>query len=146
MRSRSKPSQVPQAGFGLERIAVTQRVHGCYCASARTGDSGGSANAGSAKRKTPKGGTNRAFAPGRTRDLGRIRENLPKTGDVKNGTAGLRTKGNLRVKRRDPWHRVNVPSKAGADPELSGEDVEEKSQTCLHLVRKPVAQPPVQAS
>jgi len=41
MRSRSEPGQVTQAGFGLERIAVTQRVSGCYCASARTGDSGG---------------------------------------------------------------------------------------------------------
>jgi hypothetical protein len=31
-------------------------------------------------------------------------------------------KGNLRVKRRDPWLRANAPSKAAADPELSGED------------------------
>ena len=29
------------------------------------------------------------FAPGRTRGLGRTRENLPKAGDVKNDTAGL---------------------------------------------------------
>jgi hypothetical protein len=43
-------------------------------------------------------------------------------GDVKNGTAGLRTKSNLRVKRRDPWHRANVPPTAGADPELNGQD------------------------
>jgi hypothetical protein len=67
-------------------------------------------------------------------------------GDVKNGTAGLRTKSNLRVKRRDPWHRANVPQKAGADPVLSGQDVEQKSQTCLDLVCKLVAQPPAQAS
>ena len=34
--------EVAQAGFGPERIAVTQRVNGCYCVSARAGDSGGS--------------------------------------------------------------------------------------------------------
>jgi hypothetical protein len=67
-------------------------------------------------------------------------------GDVKNGTAGLRTKGNLREKRRDPWYRANAPRTAAADPGLSGEDAEQNSQTCLYLVRKPVAQPPAQAS
>ena len=36
-RNRAEPSQVVQEGFGLERIAVTQRVRGCYCASARDG-------------------------------------------------------------------------------------------------------------
>ena len=67
-------------------------------------------------------------------------------GDVKNDTADLWTKGNLRVKRRDPWHRANALPRAVADPALSGEDAEKKTQTCLGLVRKPVAQPPVQAS
>ena len=67
-------------------------------------------------------------------------------GDVKNDTADLWTKGNLRVKRRDPWHRANAPPKAAADPALSGEDADKKTETCLDLVRKPVAQPPVQAS
>ena len=37
MRNRSEPGQVAQESFGLERIAVTQRVNGCYCASARNG-------------------------------------------------------------------------------------------------------------
>jgi hypothetical protein len=69
-----------------------------------------------------------------------------KVGDVKNDTADLWTKGNLRVKRRDPWHRANALAKAAADPELIGEDAERKTQTCLDLVRKPVAQPPAQAS
>jgi hypothetical protein len=41
MRSRSEPSEVVQAGFEPERIAVTQRVFGCYCVSARANDSGG---------------------------------------------------------------------------------------------------------
>ena len=48
-------------------------------------------------------------------------------------------KGNLREKRRDPWDRANALPKAAADPELSGEDAERRSQTCLDLVRKPVA-------
>jgi hypothetical protein len=48
-------------------------------------------------------------------------------GDVKNDTADLWTKGNLRVKRRDPWHRVNALSKTAADPALSGEDAETKT-------------------
>jgi hypothetical protein len=46
-------------------------------------------------------------------------------GDVKKETADLRVKSNLRVKRRDPWHRANAPSKAVADPELNGEDADE---------------------
>jgi hypothetical protein len=37
MRNRSELSQVASAGFELKRIAVTQRVSGCYCASARCG-------------------------------------------------------------------------------------------------------------
>ena len=37
IRSRSDLIQVVQAGFGPERIAVTQRVDGCYCAPARDG-------------------------------------------------------------------------------------------------------------
>jgi len=47
--------------------------------------------------------------------------------DGKNATADLWPKGNLRVKRRDPWHRANAPSKAAADPELSGQDAERQS-------------------
>jgi hypothetical protein len=35
MRNRSESSQVAQESFEPERIAVTQRVNGCYCASAR---------------------------------------------------------------------------------------------------------------
>jgi hypothetical protein len=41
IRNHSEPNQVAQERFELERIAVTQRVYGCYCASARTDDSGG---------------------------------------------------------------------------------------------------------
>ena len=67
-------------------------------------------------------------------------------GDVTNDTADLTTKGNLRVKRRDPWHGANALPKAVADLVQSGQDAEKKSQTCLDLVREPVAQPSAQTS
>ena len=60
-------------------------------------------------------------------------------GDIKKDTADLWTKGNLREKRRDPWHSAKAQSRAVADRALSGEDAAKPSQTCLHLVRKPVA-------
>jgi hypothetical protein len=41
-------------------------------------------------------------------------------GDGQNATAGLWMKGNLRDKRRDPWHRANALLTAVADPALSG--------------------------
>ena len=41
IRNRSDSIQVTQAGFEPEPIAVTQRVFGCYCASARANNSGG---------------------------------------------------------------------------------------------------------
>ena len=47
-----------------------------------------------------------------------------KVGDITNDTADLKMKGNLRVKRRDPWHWANALLKAVADPELNGEDAE----------------------
>jgi hypothetical protein len=45
-------------------------------------------------------------------------------GDITNDTADLWTKGNLRVKRRDPWHQANAQPKVVADLELSGEDAD----------------------
>jgi len=48
-------------------------------------------------------------------------------GDGKNTTAGLQMKGNLRVKRRDPWRRANALPKAAADPVLNGEDADNKN-------------------
>ena len=62
-----------------------------------------------------------------------------RVGDTKNGTADLWTKGNLREKRRDPWHQANARPKAVADLALSGEDAATMSQTCLDPVREPVA-------
>ena len=52
-------------------------------------------------------------------------------GDAKNGTADLWTKGNLRVKRRDPWHLANARPKAVADPALSGEDADSRHSRVL---------------
>jgi hypothetical protein len=49
------------------------------------------------------------------------------------------------VKRRDPWFRANAPSKAAADPEPMVK-TRRKSQACLDLVRRPMAQPSVEAS
>jgi hypothetical protein len=51
IRNRSESNQVAQESFELERTAVTQRVFGCYCASARTDDSGGFGNTGISQTK-----------------------------------------------------------------------------------------------
>jgi hypothetical protein len=76
MRNRSEPGQVAQAGFELERIAVTQRVFGCYCAPERGGRFWRFR-----KRDLPKKSierwTKRTCALGRTRGPGKARENLP---------------------------------------------------------------------
>jgi hypothetical protein len=55
-------------------------------------------------------------------------------------------KGNLREQRRDPWFWANAPSKAVADPEPVVKTRTKKSQACLDLVCRPVAQPPAEAS
>ena len=49
-----------------------------------------------------------------------------KSGDITNDTAVLKMKGNLRVKRPDPWHWANALLKAAAVPALSGEDADNK--------------------
>ena len=51
-----------------------------------------------------------------------IAKKPPQVGDYY--TADLRAKGNLRVKRRDPWHRANAQPKVVADPVLNGQDAE----------------------
>jgi hypothetical protein len=146
MRNRFESSQVARAGFEPGRIAVTQRVSGCYCASARAGGSGGSAMRDQPKERRRKAGqSERPNRGGHAVGAGPVKT-FQEVGDVKNDTADLWTKGNLRVKRRDPWPRANALPQAAADPEPSGQDADTKTQTCLDLVRKPVAQPPAQAS
>jgi len=98
-----------------------------------------------AQRKTPKGGQ---------RERTHREEHGNSAGSVKNfqAPAMLKTtpldceiKGNLRAKRRDPWPRANAPLKTVADP---GPVVKTrtKSQACLDLVCRPMAQPPAEAS
>jgi hypothetical protein len=65
-----------------------------------------------------------------------------KAGDRQNAVAGLWMKGNLRGKRRDPWHWANALPKAAADPALSGGDATTESRTnpsrgCEGLQRGP---------
>ena len=47
-----------------------------------------------------------------------IAKKPPQVGDLY--TADLRAKGNLRVKRPDPWHWANASPKTMADPALTG--------------------------
>jgi len=146
MRNRSEPDQVTSAGFEPARIAVTRRVIGCYrepARSARLWRTSQEAPPNEKRRKASQ--RERAFRGGHEVSAGPVKT-FRKAGDATNGTAGLRAKRNLRVKRRDPWHGANARPKAVADPALSGQDAENGSQTCLGLVRKPVAQPPAQAS
>jgi hypothetical protein len=53
-------NQIPDDHFEPGRIAVTQRVSGCYCASARTGDSGGHAKNGQRRRRSRRRLTSRS--------------------------------------------------------------------------------------
>jgi hypothetical protein len=57
IRNRFKTNQVTQASFELEPIAVTERVMVATVYQHGVSDSGGSAAAESAKRKTAKAGT-----------------------------------------------------------------------------------------
>lgn len=66
---------------------------------------------------------------------------LPRRGGVKHTSPRCKSESNLRGKRSDPWHGANAPPKAVADPAQTGEDAKQRLQTCLNLVRKPVAQP-----
>jgi hypothetical protein len=134
MRNRSEPSQVHQAGFESDGIAVAQEAHGCYCAPARGARLWRFGYQPFRPAKTAERRTNRACATGRSRRLGRPREKLPKAGDAKNGTAGLRAQGNLREKRPDPWLRANAPPKAAADPELKGPDAnQDRRRVCTRF-------------
>jgi hypothetical protein len=81
IRRNKKLRTVESSNPGWFRARVNrsyQRVNGCYCAPARVGCPGGLREE-VGQRKTPKGGTKRALAPGRTRGHGRTRENLPRS-------------------------------------------------------------------
>ncbi len=126
IRNRFEPSQAARICFESGWIAVTRgytvataHQHGRVIGRSLK-------HRAATKRKTPKGGTKRERVPGRTRDLGRICENLPKRRRCHKRHRWPVNKGNLRVKRRDPWPRANAPSKAAADPELIGRDADQK--------------------
>jgi len=77
MRNRGELSEVVQAGFEPGRIAVAPVVKRLLLrTSTERMTLAVFLKVNSAKRKTPKGGTKGAFETGRTRCLGRTRENL----------------------------------------------------------------------
>jgi hypothetical protein len=146
IRSHSEPDQVTQAGFGLGRIAVTQRVtvatvhqHG------RTTRAFPLTRDQPDERRRKAGQSERSNRKGHAVSAGSVKT-FRKSAMLKTAPLDCERKSNLREKRRDPWHRANVPTKSGADPALSGQDAEMNSQTCLDLVCRPVAQPSAEAS
>ena len=89
MRNRSEPGQVAQASFDSARIAVTQRVNGCYCASARADSSGGYRKENCHQEKRRKAEQNeRLHREGHRVSAGPVKT-LQDASDVKNDTAGL---------------------------------------------------------
>ena len=64
IRNHSQPSQVVRVRFELERIAVTQRVRGCYCEPARLSLSAGFRIRQQRRRKARQ---NEKLTPGRKR-------------------------------------------------------------------------------
>jgi hypothetical protein len=99
-----------------------------------------------AQRKTPKGGQKERTHREEHGNLAGSVKNFRAPAMLKTTPLDCEIKGNLREKRRDPWPRANALPRAVADPEPSGQDANEDSQACLDLVRKPVAQPPAEAS
>ena len=149
MRRDEKPHRIESSSPGRFRAGVNRsypegiRLLLCISTGGRLWRSpeGGQPN----ERRRKVGQSERPNREGHEASAGPVKTSQ-NVGDATNGSADLWTKSNLRVKRRDPWHRANALPKAAADPELSGEDADKKTQTCLGLVRKPVAQPPAQAS
>ena len=93
LRNRSEPGQVVQAGFEPERIAVTQRVNGCYCVSARCRRLWRiQSKRWTRPMKPAERRTKGAQAPGRTRRLGKSRENLSKLAMLKTMSLGCEPK------------------------------------------------------
>ncbi len=78
----------------------------------------------SAKRKTPKGGTKGAFEPGRTRGLGRVRENLPQRRRCRKRHRWPVSETQPESEEARPVAEANEWPKAVADLLLSGQDAE----------------------
>ena len=125
IRSRFKSSQVAQGRFRplsewqlpKGQSVVTAHQHG-------TNDSGGFRKRKSAKRKTLKGGTKGAFEPGRTRGLGRVRENLPQRRRCRKRHRWPVSETQPESEEARPVAKANGRPKAVADLMLSGQDAE----------------------
>jgi len=78
LRNRSRPSQVVQVRFELEQIAVTQRVNGCYCASARSERLWRFRESGVGQMKDVERRDKVSVRTGEDTRLGKACENLPK--------------------------------------------------------------------
>ena len=78
----------------------------------------------SAKRKTPKGGTKGAFETGRTRGLGRVRENLPQRRRCRKRHRWPVSEIQPESEEARPVAEANERPKAVADLLLSGQDAE----------------------
>jgi hypothetical protein len=96
---------------------ITAHQHGAN-------DSGGSRQRGSAKRKTPKGGTKGAFETGRTQRLGRTCENLPQRRRCRKRHRWTVSETQPESEEARPVAEANEQSKAVADLMLSGQDAE----------------------
>ena len=89
MRNRFESSQVAWKSFESRRIAVTQRVSGCYCAPARANDSGGLKIRDQPKERRRKAGqSERSHWEGHAVSAGPVKT-FRNVGDSKNATAGL---------------------------------------------------------
>ena len=99
-----------------------------------------------AQRKTPKGGQKEWTHREDHGNLAGSVKNFQAPAMLKTTPLDCEIKRNLREQRRDPWLRANAPSKAVADPEPVVKTRTKKSQACLDLVCRPVAQPLAEAS
>ena len=89
--------------------------------------------------------TKRAYATGRPRRLGRSRENFRRLAMLKTTPLNCEKKQSMSEEAR-PVALGERTVKSGGCPEARRLRRERKSQACLDLVRRPVAQPPVEAS
>ena len=95
-------------------------------------DSGGhEKKSGSAKRKTLKGGQKeRARREGHADSACPVKT-FRRLAMFKTTPLDCEAKGNLRVKRRDPWRRANALPKAAADPAPNGQEAKENRRRVL---------------
>jgi hypothetical protein len=108
--------------------------------------SGGNNKIETAQLKTPKGGQRERTHREEHWDSASSVKNFLRPAMLKTTPLDCEMKGSLREKRRDPWLGANASPKAMADPKPVVKTREIKSQACLDLVCRPVAQPPVEAS